>query len=103
MEKASTRRTRPRIGYAAAATVALFAGGEAGRLMGITPVQHQAYKEAWLQILEDGVPGNSAPLRKSIESMDKFGKLAPLTVDQEREAQALTKQVIDAWRRSRKS
>lgn len=78
--------------------VMAFAGGEAGRQLGITPVQHQAFKEAWLLVLVDGVPANAAQLRKNLDA--QFGPSAALTAVQQSEADALTKRVVDAWRRS---
>ncbi|HEY8880594.1 MAG TPA: hypothetical protein VIN03_23690 [Roseateles sp.] len=78
--------------------VLAFATGDTGRQLGISPTQQQAFKEAWLLVLVDGVPGNVAQLRKAIDA--QFAPSAPLTSAQQSEADALTKRVFDAWRRS---
>lgn len=76
-----------------------FADVDAERQLGITPMQRQAFKEAWLLLLADGVPGGSvAQLRKDLDA--QFATPAPLTAAQQSEADALTKRVVDAWRRS---
>jgi hypothetical protein len=78
--------------------VLALASGDAGRQLGITPTQQQAFKEAWLLLLVDGVPGNAAQLRKNLDA--QFEASAPLTTAQQNEADALTKRVVDAWNRS---
>ncbi|WP_343639928.1 hypothetical protein [Roseateles sp.] len=73
--------------------------------LGITEVQRQAYKEAWLRI--QGLMSGAEMERASRISMADMEKLmgqwgaAPsaLSADQQREADALTAQVIDAWRK----
>jgi len=77
--------------------VLAFADGDTGRQLGITPVQQQAFKEAWLLMLVDGVPGDTTQVRKAIDA--QLPPSAPLTAAQQSEADALTTRMVDAWRR----
>lgn len=73
--------------------------------LGTTEVQRQAYREAWLRIqgemfdaeVEKANRTSSDDLEKQ---MAQWGALPPpLSPEQEREADALAKQVVDAWRK----
>ena len=71
---------------------------------GITEVQRQAYKEALFRI--NGETSGAAWEKASRASMDNTEKMMvqwgalppPLSPEQQREADALAKQVVDAWR-----
>jgi hypothetical protein len=73
--------------------------------LGITEVQRQAYKEAWFTI--QGETSGAAMETASRTSMDSTEKMMaqwgalppPLSPEQQREADALAKQVVDAWRK----
>ncbi|MBW8843857.1 MAG: hypothetical protein JF607_02615 [Burkholderiales bacterium] len=73
--------------------------------LGETAMQRQAYKEAWLRILiEMSGPAATKESRDSMENVEKMmrqGRWAPpaLSVDEQREADALTERVVDAWRK----
>lgn len=91
-------RSAAESGDMAVLPVLAFASGDIGRQLGITPMQQQAFREAWLLVLVDGVHGDVTPLRKNLDA--QFAPAAPLTAAQQSEADALTKRVLDAWRRS---
>jgi hypothetical protein len=68
--------------------------------LGASPMQRQAYKEAWLRIT--GELSGDAAAQASRASMDSFEQtfgVRPLSPEQQREADALTKQVVDNWRK----
>jgi hypothetical protein len=68
-------------------------------------MQRQAYKAAWLRILaEMAGPAATQESRDSMENLEKMmrqGRWAPpaLSAGEQREADALTERVGDAWRR----
>jgi hypothetical protein len=72
--------------------------------LGITEVQRQAYKEALFRI--QGETSGAAMEKASRASMDDTEKMMaqwgalppPLSPEQQREADALSRQVVDAWR-----
>jgi hypothetical protein len=73
--------------------------------LGITEVQRQDYKEALFRI--QGETSGAAMETAGRASMDDTEKLmtrwgalpSPLSLEQQREAEALAKQVVDAWRK----
>ncbi len=73
--------------------------------LGETAMQRQAYKEAWLRILtEMSGPAATKESRDSMENVEKMmrqGRWAPpaLSADEQRETDALTERVVDAWRK----
>jgi hypothetical protein len=73
--------------------------------LGATPLQRQAYKEAFLRIqAEMGGPAMEKAMRGMIENVEKsivpWGAAPPpLGADQQREADALARRVVDAWRK----
>jgi hypothetical protein len=73
--------------------------------LGATPVQRQAYKEAWLRVqTEMSGPAMAQASRDSIENLEKMmsqsGAAPPaLSAEQQREADALTERVVGAWRK----
>jgi len=75
--------------------------------LGVTPAQRQGYKEAWLRIQgEMAGPESEKVNRASMESLEKTvnrweGGSRALTVEQQREADALTERVVEAWRKRR--
>lgn len=70
---------------------------------GTTPTQRLAYKNAWLAIQEERAPGSSKGMEKMIDAVAGMIPQTPLSAAQQREAATLTQQVVDAWRRGRKS
>jgi hypothetical protein len=69
-------------------------------LLGLSPMQHHAYKEAWLRITAE-LSGEAAAQahRALIDGIDKGIGVPPLSPEQQREADALSNQVLDAWRK----
>lgn len=73
--------------------------------LGETAIQRQAYKEAWLRILTE--MSGSATTKESRDSMENLEKMrrqggwAPLALsaDEQREVDALTERVVEAWRK----
>jgi hypothetical protein len=86
-------------------TVMALAMGSTGGAtdLGITPAQRLGYKHAALQIQEERFPGSGKAMQKVIDAISQMTPSAPLTAAQQREADALAQQVVDAWRRGRKS
>ncbi|WP_457393271.1 hypothetical protein [Roseateles sp. P5_E1] len=78
------------------------ASGDMARDLGITPTQRSGYKNAYLQITEEQIPGMAKGMEKVIDAVSQMNPSAPLTAAQQREADALAKQVVDTWRRGRK-
>jgi hypothetical protein len=65
--------------------------------LGATPVQGQAYREAWLRISDELNPGSAAATKTLLDSIDQLRHAAPLTAEQQREADALAQKIVDAW------
>lgn len=65
--------------------------------LGATPVQGQAYREAWLRITDELNPGSAAATKTLFDSIDQLRHAAPLTAEQQREADALAQRIVDAW------
>ncbi|KQV55582.1 hypothetical protein ASC95_28985 [Pelomonas sp. Root1217] len=84
-------------------TALAMASGDAALGMGITPTQRNGYRNAYVQIQEERMPGMGKTMGKIVDAISQMIPSAPLTATQQREADALTKQVVDAWRRGRKS
>jgi hypothetical protein len=75
--------------------------GTDGSRMGASPVQHRAYREAYLLILEEQRPGLSAGFREHLDRVTQWLPPQPgLTAAQQREAEALAQQLVEAWRRA---
>lgn len=79
------------------------ASGDMARDLGITPAQRSGYRNAYVQIQDELVPGLGKGMVKVIDAVALMNPTAPLTAAQQREADALTTQVVEAWRRGRKS
>ncbi|MEO6280490.1 hypothetical protein [Roseateles sp.] len=79
------------------------ASGDAALGMGITPTQRSGYRNAYVQIEDERMPGMGKTMGKIVDAVSQMIPSAPLTAAQQREADALAKQVVDAWRRGRKS
>jgi hypothetical protein len=78
-----------------------FAQGNAARNLGADPVRAQAYREAWFRIMDAGMPGSSASLRDTLAKMSQFLPAQPaLTAEQQRAADRLTAQVVEANRQN---
>jgi hypothetical protein len=77
--------------------------GETARDLGITMTQRNAYQNAWLQIQEERYPGSSKAMKKTMDALSLMMPSTPLTAAQQAEADALAKQVVDAWRHGRQS
>jgi hypothetical protein len=71
-----------------------------GTQLGASPMQRQAYKEALFQITGE-LSGDAAAMasRASMDSLEKMIGTPPLSAEQQREADALAKQVVDNWRK----
>ncbi|KQW49778.1 hypothetical protein ASD88_25005 [Pelomonas sp. Root662] len=78
------------------------ASGDLARDLGITPIQRNAYRNAYVQIQDERMPGMGKAMAKIIDAVAQMGSPAPLTAVQQREADALTTQIVDASRRARK-
>jgi hypothetical protein len=79
-------------------------GGETARELGITLTQHSGYRDAYLQIEEERLPGMGKSMKRTVDALSQlFPSPPPLTAAQQREADALAQQVVDTWRRGRKS
>lgn len=85
-------------------------GGDFGTLMafaftldpqpyGASPMEREAYKQAWLRIVEDGGPGSGASSRELIAKLERLAHVAPLTDQQQQEVQAMAQKVYDEFRR----
>jgi hypothetical protein len=76
--------------------------------LGATPLQRQAYKEALFRIQrEQSGEAMEKASRASTESLEKtmaqwIPAPPPLSAEQQREADALTKQIVDNWRRGQR-
>lgn len=68
--------------------------------LGVTPAQRQGYKEAWLRIQgEMSGPESEKVSRASMESLEKTSGSQALSAEQQREADALTARIVEAWRK----
>ena len=81
----------------------VMASGDLARDLGITPTHRSGYKNAYLQIQEERMPGMAKVMEKIIDAVSQMNPPAPLTATQQREANLLTKAVVDGWRMGRKS
>ena len=81
-------------------TLATFAysGAYSAEQAAASPVEAQAYKEAYFRIVDETTPGGGASSRDMVAKLSAFmGKPAALTPGQQREADALAGQVVQAW------
>lgn len=75
-----------------------YAAGEAAA----DPVQANAYKEAYFRIFEELAPGQSPSPRDIAAGLPSFGPTEPtMTEQQQRQAEALTLQILSSWHRRR--
>lgn len=65
--------------------------------LGATPVQAQAYRDAWLRTFGEFDPGGAAKAKSSLAALDELRRVQPLTAEQQREADALAQKIVDAW------
>jgi hypothetical protein len=79
------------------------ASGDMALGMGITPTQRSGYRNAYVQIQDERMPGMGKTMGEIVDAVSQMNPSGPLTAAQQREADALTKQVVDTWRRGRKS
>jgi len=79
------------------------ASGDMARGLGITSTQRSGYRNAYVQIQDELMPGLGKAMVKVIDAVSLMNPSAPLTAAQQREADALAAQVVEAWRRGRKS
>lgn len=77
-----------------------YASDDMALRQGFSLVEARAYREAWFQVVDIGVPGNSAAGRELAANM---GLLAgpPLPAAQQLEVEALVRQIVEASRASR--
>jgi hypothetical protein len=80
-------------------TLAAFAFMADSQPYGMSSTEREAYKQAWLRIADEGSPGGAASSRELIAKLERFSRLAALTADEQREADALAQQVYDAYHR----
>jgi hypothetical protein len=80
------------------AAVAAAAYGPASTLA-VTPVQVQAYREAWLRIGDELGMSGAAQTKNVFAAFDEMGHVQPLTPAQQRDADALAQQIVEAWRK----
>ncbi|RZJ85022.1 MAG: hypothetical protein EOO64_02105 [Massilia sp.] len=80
-----------------------FAMSGSDGVIATTPTQRLAYRNAWVAIQEERFPGTSQGLVKVIDAVARMTPQPALTAAQQRDAEALTQQVVVAWRRGRKS
>jgi len=68
--------------------------------LGASAMQRQAYKEAWLRITGEQSGDTMAKAsRASMDSLEKMIGTPPLSAEQQREADVLTKHVVDNWKK----
>jgi len=77
-----------------------YGGRYSAEQAGADPVQMNAYREAYLRIIEEAAPGQSASSRDLISRLTTLGPAEPaLTAQQQHQADALVRQILDAWHR----
>src|SRR5213078_3345833 len=77
-----------------------YGGRYSAELTGADPVQMHAYREAYLRIIEEAAPGQSASPRDLISRLATLGPAEPaMTAQQQHDADALVRQIMDAWHR----
>lgn len=80
-------------------TLAAFAFTVDPRTYGATPMEREAYKQAWLRIVADGDTAAAASNGELIAKLERFSRVSPLTAEQQQQARALAQQVYDNYRR----
>jgi hypothetical protein len=80
-------------------TLASFAFMPDAQAYGASRVDREAYKAAWLRIVDDSGAGGSTSSRELIEKLERFSKLPPLTAEQQSEAAALAQKIYDNYHR----
>lgn len=81
------------------------ATGDQARELSVTPAQRVAYKAAWKTILNERYPGVAMGdiIDKAAAPFSSLAASAPaLTAAEQRDADALARQVVDNWRSQRK-
>jgi hypothetical protein len=67
--------------------------------LGMSRIEREACKQAWLRIVGESNPGSAASNGELIAKLERFSSATPLTAEQLREAQALADQLVDAHQR----
>lgn len=67
--------------------------------LGMSRIEREACKQAWLRIVGEGNPGSAASSGQLIAKLERFSSGTPLTPEQLREAQALADKIFDAHKR----
>lgn len=81
-----------------------FGGKLAAEQAGADRVQASAYGEAYFRIVGEGSPAQAASARDMVSNLSLLGPAEPaMTAQQQQEADALARQVVDAWHRRRHS
>jgi len=83
-------------------TLAFFAfgGSPAAEQAGASQVQMHAYREAFFRITEEGARGQAPSARDIVSNLASLGSAEPaMTAQQQREAEALTRQILQVWHR----
>jgi len=77
------------------------ATADVARELGITPVQSAGYQAAWKLIMDERFPGTSDIIEKAVAPFRQPSSAPALSAAQQAEANALARQVVEAWRRKR--
>jgi len=80
-------------------TLAVFAFSTDAQGYGTSASEREAYRQAWLRIVDEANPGSAASSRELIAKLQRFSRTPPLTEQQQLEAKALAQQVYEAFRR----
>ena len=80
------------------ATLAAFAFTVEPQTYGASPVEREAYKQAWLRIIRDGDPAVAASNAELIAKLERLSRASPLTAQQQQQAQAMAQKVYDSYR-----
>jgi hypothetical protein len=80
------------------------ATGDSARELGVTPAQRVGYKAAWKLIQDERFPGVGMAdiMDKAMAPFDQAKSSTPLSAAEQAEADAMTQQAVEAWRRKRK-
>ncbi|MGM9489288.1 hypothetical protein [Ideonella sp. YS5] len=80
-------------------TLASFAFLTDAKPFGANPAEGEAYRQAWLRIVDEANPGSAASSREVIAKLQQISPTSPLTEAQQLEVKALAQQVYEAYRR----
>jgi hypothetical protein len=84
-------------------TLAAFAFSTDPQGYGTSAPEREAYRQAWLRIVEEANPGSATPSRELIAKLQRLSRTPALTEEQQLEAKALAQQVYEAYRRGQQN